>query len=542
MKKTINKVLFICLLGMLICFALMNIYTLRNLTPDNLDTVRKTLYFGFGITVWLLLLLAKLKYDEILLGKSAREIIEGNLAKRVNGNGFYATLGEWIENITGNTRAILSSSVEVAQKINSISGALTDNILQGEIASNQIALSIQQMAEGSNSQLVSIMDLEKSMSSIMENTHNIDRHSNETLTMAKEMISSVQNSTEVFSYVIEKMKTNAESNEDVLKKVQKLQEEAEKIHEITNAVTEISQKTNILSLNAAIEAARAGEHGKGFAVVAGEVRSLAMQSAESASEIQKLIDAISSSILEIAEETKNSFSHIKEDISYADKSKQSGEEMLLSTQKTYQAIEGIRSSSNSTYELVCRAEGLFENITEVCRNAAAFSQQVSATTQEQAASMTNSLNIAKELKFMAQKSENEIKSYINRVVISEKNKRDIATAQTLLKEINKDLNSSSASITNVSALLKDYKEKNRNIGYVGILDKNGNMVSASEPIDKNNSSYVFRPYFQQAIAGKTFQSEPYISNVSYRYCMALAAPLKKDNGEIFGVVMMDINI
>ncbi|GEM_PF-4207279 len=66
-------------------------------------------------------------------------------------------------------------------------------------------------------------------------------------------------------------------------------ENSKKMDGILQLIVNISDRINLLSLNAAIESARAGEHGRGFAVVANEISKLADQTASSIKEISALI-------------------------------------------------------------------------------------------------------------------------------------------------------------------------------------------------------------------------------------------------------------
>lgn len=64
---------------------------------------------------------------------------------------------------------------------------------------------------------------------------------------------------------------------------------SDKMTDIIGIINDISDKINLLSLNAAIEAARAGDAGRGFAVVADEISKLADQTASSLKDIDSLI-------------------------------------------------------------------------------------------------------------------------------------------------------------------------------------------------------------------------------------------------------------
>ena len=104
------------------------------------------------------------------------------------------------------------------------------------------------------------------------------------------------------------------------------------------------------------------------------------------------------------------------------------------------------------------------------------------------------------------------------------------------------INSKSISLDNASQFLREQEKTNKEFEYIGLLDYQGIMKSASQAISKENNNFSFRPYFKEAINGKEYYTEPYISNVSFNYCIAIAIPFKDKNGQIRGVIMADVCI
>ena len=78
----------------------------------------------------------------------------------------------------------------------------------------------------------------------------------------------------------------------IAESIVRLSEQTLNIGEIIGVVNDLTDQSNLLSVNAAIEAAKAGEYGKGFSVVAQEVKSLAEQSKEATGQVKTILSDI----------------------------------------------------------------------------------------------------------------------------------------------------------------------------------------------------------------------------------------------------------
>src|SRR5947208_232401 len=80
--------------------------------------------------------------------------------------------------------------------------------------------------------------------------------------------------------------------QETSKRIKRLGESSQEIGEIVQLISDITEQTNVLALNAAIQAASAGEAGRGFTVVAEEVQRLAERSAEATKHIGAIVKSI----------------------------------------------------------------------------------------------------------------------------------------------------------------------------------------------------------------------------------------------------------
>ncbi|MDH3281902.1 MAG: methyl-accepting chemotaxis protein, partial [Gammaproteobacteria bacterium] len=129
------------------------------------------------------------------------------------------------------------------------------------------------------------------------------------------------------------------------KRIKRLGESSQQIGEIVSLIDELTDQTNVLSLNAAIQATMAGEAGRGFAVVADEVQRLADRSAEATKEITELVQMIQADIKEAVASMEEATMGVVEGTKLADAAGQSLSEIETVSERLSELIEAMAHTS-----------------------------------------------------------------------------------------------------------------------------------------------------------------------------------------------------
>ena len=304
---------------------------------DRLADIRNTVIlvcviaFAVGMLVILFLVL-RLKKQFVTLNDKVVELGNGSgdLTRKLDINS-----GDEMEEIAGNVNNFISFIHDVVSNTTRNSDVLTQasNVMRNSISDTSdqvtdISSTMQEMSAMTHEISRALEDISANISTTLDSVGGIEKLAEQNTGESEQIIAEAERMYASALEAKDEVKIRSEEMNDTLNKKIEESEKVSRIAVLTDNIIQIAGQTNLLALNASIEAARAGEAGRGFAVVAEEIKSLAENSNEMATQIRDIGEEVTTIVSELAEESRNMLEYMNgvTDKGYGD---------LLSTSENY---------------------------------------------------------------------------------------------------------------------------------------------------------------------------------------------------------------
>ena len=279
------------------------------------------------------------------------------------------------------------AQAKIAKNIVENANELTEQFTQAKDVSDRLndcmdsnQSSMDEIAEGTKTTAKAIEKQTVMTSDITDHINKVDEQAQEMSRLSDATKKEVGEGVDLIEKLKEQATEVAKISRETELTTKNLNERIKDVEAITETILGISSQTNLLALNASIEAARAGEAGKGFAVVADEIRTLS-------EDTKKATEEISGIIAKLTADAQVASASMSKSAEYADKQNEliaeTGDKLDRIQENTASLDEGVHNVS-SAVELVLGAN---KEIADSIAN-------LSATSEEVAASSDNSVEIA----------------------------------------------------------------------------------------------------------------------------------------------------
>jgi twitching motility protein PilJ len=193
------------------------------------------------------------------------------------------------EDVTGAIADSINYTIDELRSLVKEINKATDQVAKASQEAQNISSRLLEAAQRQSREIQetssSILQMAQSINEVSANAAESARVAQMSLNAAEKGATAVQNS-------IAGMNEIREQIQETSKRIKRLGESSLEISEIVELISDITEQTNVLALNAAIQAASAGEAGRGFTVVAEEVQRLAERSGEATKQIGAIVKTI----------------------------------------------------------------------------------------------------------------------------------------------------------------------------------------------------------------------------------------------------------
>lgn len=280
-------------------------------------------------------------------------------------------------------RSISSHATDVASSTEELS-ATSQNTTE---AVEEIATAMQEVAESTDEQMEQnrqVAHISTEMSRDLQTVSNEIGHVTEAAVVTT---NTARDGFETVQQAVREMEHLQQTSEALGTITTSLAERSSEVGQVIQLITNLSEQTDLLALNASIEAARAGEHGAGFAVVAEEVRQLAEQSNEAGRNVHQLIGDIQSQIESTVQTSQTSQEIVTNNLNLARGAGEAFEtiynEIARVTEEMKRATSSLQTLSGETSRLLDTTE----QSEQLSERSSHFVQQIAAASEEQYASI-----------------------------------------------------------------------------------------------------------------------------------------------------------
>lgn len=315
-----------------------------------------------------------------------------------------------INSMIASMRNLIEQTSAVAEKVTGSAEIVSSTSHHVSEVSKDITRAIQEIASGAGVQAsdaeqgvrkISILD--QKINDVVKSARLIGELTGETKSLTMNGLATVED-------LDVKAGRTTDITREIIEDIKNLEAQSKSIGKIIKVISDIADRTNLLSLNAAIEAARAGEAGRGFAVVADEVRKLAEMSMKSAREITNIIKATQDLTARTADRANDTEAFLKSQNEAVQGTIQIFTRIKESMENLSVQVEQIMSGVAEMEENKTQAINSIQNISAVSQQTAASTQEVTASTEEQLSFIEELSRFADELR----KSSEELQQAIGK--------------------------------------------------------------------------------------------------------------------------------